>query len=550
MAKTDSAHERNYARSMDTTEQAVQDAVDVLQLILGMAVGAAICLAIAALFWLGLRAISRRTVTFRLLLRRIKFPFFALFIVAGAWTGLGYAATDVNRENATWVAPLQHGMLIFTIVMMGWLGVAAANIIEDVANARVEESNSRRLKTQAQMLRRLTQVIIVGVAVVAVILTFPSARVAMGSILASAGVISLVAGIAAQDSLSNTFAGLQITFTDALRVGDIIVVDDTMGTVEEVTLTYVVMRIWDDRRIIVPSTQFTKNSFENWTRLHPKLLGSVELHLDWRTPVTLIRQEVDRLLQETELWDHRTVNVQVTDSSEDWMKVRVVVSAKNSGTLWDLRCYLRENLIEWVVTHAPYAIARTRFQQEEIVEVNRDVSEEEVVRLAQELTELAEDPDTKDAPSSPTPFETKQAARLEAAKHRAAKVRRKRLRGRPVSEETVEEMDRAEETQVLTPQDLEELQDKQSGGRTLAKEDSAVTDRLYSGSEDAEERSKLFDGPGDEVLRQREETQTFRAFRDGEISFEEAVGRLDGNEAAQERLREEARNLPDTPEEK
>ncbi|MDO5729735.1 MAG: mechanosensitive ion channel [Actinomycetaceae bacterium] len=525
---------------MDSTEQAVQDAVDVLQLILGTSVGAAICIAIGIVFWFGLRIVAHRTENFRLLLRRIKIPYFGLFIVAGAWTGLGYASVGINLENATWIAPLQHTMLIFTIVMMGWLGVAAAKTIEDIANQRADASNSRRLATQAQMVRRLTQVIIAGIAAVAIILTFPSARVAMGSILASAGVISLVAGIAAQDSLSNTFAGLQITFTDALRVGDVINVDGTTGTVEEVTLTYVVLRIWDDRRIIVPSTQFTKNRFENWTRLHSKLLGTIELRLDWRAPVTLIRNEVNRLLENTELWDRRTVNVQVTDSNEEWMLIRIVVSAKNSGTLWDLRCYLREHLIEWVVANAPYAIPRTRIQQEQIVEINQDVSEEEVVRLAQELAELAEIPEHPDDEEAHQPvFETKQEARLEAAKQRAQKVRRKRLRGRKVSDETIAELKKNEATQVITPHELQALQARQKQVKAEL-EDSAVTDRLYSGTEDAEERSRLFDGPGDEAQRQREETQIMRAFRDGELTFDEAFGRLDGNESAQERLRGEA----------
>lgn len=523
---------------MDATEQAVQDAVDVLQLLLGTSIGAAICIGLGIVFWFGLRVLSHRSENFRLLLRRIKIPYFGLFIVAGAWTGLGYASVGINRENATWIAPLQHTMLIFTIFMMGWLGVAAAKTIEDIANQRADASNSRRLATQAQMVRRLTQVLIAGIAAVAIILTFPSARVAMGSILASAGVISLVAGIAAQDSLSNTFAGLQITFTDALRVGDVINVDGTMGTVEEVTLTYVVLRIWDDRRIIVPSTQFTKNKFENWTRLHSKLLGTIELRLDWRAPVTLIRNEVNRLLENTELWDRRTVNVQVTDSSEEWMLVRIVVSAKNSGTLWDLRCYLREHLIEWVVANAPYAIPRTRFQQEEIVEVNQDVSEEEIVRLAQELAELAEIPEHPDDEDAHQPvLETKQEARLEAAKQRAHKVRRKRLRGRKVSDATIAELKKNEATQVITPHELEALQARQHQRAEL--EDSAVTDRLYSGTEDAEERSRLFDGPGDEAQRQREETQIMRAYRDGELAFDDAFSRLEGNEAAQERLRAE-----------
>ena len=565
---------------MENTEEVVQEAVDILHLVIGMGIGAAITLAVGIALWIGVRIIGRRSANFHRMLRRVKLPTFALLLVAGAWQGLNYSAAEATREALGWVDPLQHGLLIFTIIASAWLAVAMAYSIEDIATSRSLESTSRRV-TQAQMLRRVLQVLIALLALVAVTLTFPSARPAMASLLASAGVISLVAGIAAQDSLSNTFAGLQLTFTDALRVGDVIVVDGTMGTVEEVTLTYVVMRVWDERRIIVPSTHFTKNKFENLTRLHSKMLGSVELKLGWAAPMGALRAEVERLLSRTDLWDHRTVNIQVTDSSETWILVRVVVSAANTGDLWDLRCYLREHLVEWVSENAPYALARERFQREEIVEVTRDRSEEEIVSLARELSDIRrggnEEEEDEDVPAS------KQQARLAEAKKRAASVRRKRLRDRKV-EKQAEASPTSELTRVLSPAELENLwKDKQKAlpakdadeaetnatskaqqGETAgpsspekAAEETAAAqpvadkparavettgdmERLYSGDAEAEERSRMYAGPGEKALREREEAATLRAFRDGTIDAEEALKRLAGSLQSQEIVRQEA----------
>ncbi|MDO5035006.1 MAG: mechanosensitive ion channel [Actinomycetaceae bacterium] len=523
----------------NNTEEAVQEAFDVLQLLLGVAIGVVGALVIGVAVWVALRVVSRRTESFSLLMRRVKIPFFALFLVAGAWVGLNYTNQVLTTDTATWIPPLQHTLLIITIVMVSWMCYASAYVIEDVAEERKSATGSRRLATQAQMVRRIVQLGIVILGMVAIILTFPSARVAMGSILASAGVISLVAGIAAQDSLSNTFAGLQITFTDAIRVGDVVTVDDQFGTIEEITLTYVVVRVWDDRRAIVPSTHFTQNKFENWTRQHTKLAGTVELKLDWRAPVPLIRREVERLLEETDLWDRRSSSVQVTDSTDEWILVRVAVTAKDSGDLWDLRCYLRENLIEWIVEHAPYAIARTRVQREEVVEVNLDRSEKEIVALANELREIERVGDeVANADEAAVP-ETKHEARVQAAKQRASKVRRRRLRDRKVNVKTLRE---SESTHVLSAAELEQIQ-RELAAHPVKREEEAKTstvgDRLFSGSEEAEKRSKRLAGPSEEDQRRRVENQTLRALRLGDISEEQAVERLGGGSEAEAKVASE-----------
>lgn len=531
---------------MKPAETAVEQAFDILQFTAGILTGAAVGFALGILVWGLVRLLARRSEWMLILKKRTRTPFLTLGPVLGAWGGMQVAITQYELAGK-WLAPAQHVMLILVIFVIGWLCYAATHLLQDIAELRSEGQSSRRLTTQAQMFRRILQVVIAILTLVSIILTFPDARVLMGSILASAGVISLVAGLAAQDSLSNTFAGLQLTFTDAIRVGDYLSVDGMNGTVEEITLTYVVLRVWDDRRIILPSTTFTKNKFENWTRVHTKLLGTVELKLDWRAPVVLIRQEVDRLLAQTDLWDHRTVNVQVTESTEQWMMVRIVVSADNSGNLWDLKCFLREHLIRWLVETAPYSLARVRWQQEEVKEVAHNRSEEEIVRLAQELAALenneADEPAEQPAEE---PAKTAQEARLQASQKRAAKVRRKRIRDR-VSElaNSEPEPSQAEEnplvvadtlpagsreTVVLSASDLAEL-----AGLSTPKS-GTTSDRLYSGDDEADERSKLTQGPGDQALRQREETTVMRALRDGEIDLDEALARFADYPKSQQRI--------------
>ena len=196
------------------------------------------------------------------------------------------------------------------------------------------------------------------------LLTFDQFRAIGASLLASAGLASLVAGLAAQSSLTNIFAGIQIAFTGSLKVGDIVVADENYGTIEEITLTYIVLKGWDERRWIVPSTLFTTKTFENWTREEPKRMGTIEFDLDWLVPVEAMRIELLRLVKTTDLWDGRTAGLQVTDATGGSVRVRAVVSAENSSKLFDLRCLIREQLINWLQTQAVYALPRTRLEPE------------------------------------------------------------------------------------------------------------------------------------------------------------------------------------------
>jgi small-conductance mechanosensitive channel len=275
-------------------------------------------------------------------------------------------AVSVTPYGAwTWWPAVQHTLRIAVIASGAWLLGAMLIYIEDVSlrRHRTDVPNNltaRRLRTQVLLLRRLTVVAVVLLAIAVALFTFPGVRTFGASLLASAGVISVIVGIAAQSSLANVFAGMTIAFGDALRIDDAIIVEEQWGWVEEITLTYVVVRLWDDRRLILPSTYFTQNAFENWTRHASELLGAVELDVDWRVDTQAMRAALDRILADTELWDGRVKVLQVTDALAGYVRVRVLVTAKDAPTLFDLRCHVREQLVAWLQRHDEDGLPRQR----------------------------------------------------------------------------------------------------------------------------------------------------------------------------------------------
>ena len=172
----------------------------------------------------------------------------------------------------------------------------------------------------------------------------------------------MVAALAAQSTLANLFAGLQVAFSDAIRLDDVVIVEQEWGWIEEITLSYVVVRLWDDRRMVLPSTYFTSTPFQNWTRRNSELLGAVELDVDWRVDVDAMRAELERVLTGTDLWDERSHVLQVTDAVGGLVRVRVLVSAVDAGTLFDLRCLVRERLVAWLQTQDEAGLPRQRME--------------------------------------------------------------------------------------------------------------------------------------------------------------------------------------------
>ncbi|MYT25295.1 mechanosensitive ion channel [Streptomyces sp. SID7760] len=253
-----------------------------------------------------------------------------------------------------------------TLVLIGsaaWLLVRIATAVVDSSYARYAAQNPddarvRRVRTQVTLIHRVVTAVVVVVAVSAMLLTFPPMRAVGASVLASAGLLGIVAGIAAQSSLGNLFAGLQIAFGDTVRIGDTVVVDKEWGTVEEITLTFLVVRTWDERRITMPVSYFTGKPYENWSRGGAQMTGTVFWHLDHGAPLDLMRERLQEILKGIPEWDGRTGTLAVTDTTPHTIQVRAVVTAKDGTDLWTVRCLVRERLIGWLLAHHPYALPR------------------------------------------------------------------------------------------------------------------------------------------------------------------------------------------------
>ena len=549
LAQASDALTRAIADPQSGAEGAVATTIDLTILILGPIVGAFVGIVLSVLLSALARKAFSKAATASSILARVRRPGHFTFAAWGAWAGLGIALINphLSEWNGTSITMfLMHVLLIVALACLTWMAYAAAWVFEDAAKARQDsdQGRSRRFETQAQVLRRLTQSIIVVVGVVAIIGTFEVARQAMTTVLASAGVISVIAGLAAQQTLGNVFAGLQLAFTDAIRVGDVVVAGDKheTGSVEEITLSYVVVRIWDERRLIIPCRYFTQTPFENWTRRAAAQLGTVELKLDWSAPMTLIRTKVEQLLTSTDLWDGRTWGVQITDSDEYTVTVRVLVSAKNSGHLSDLRAFLREQLISWIVTEEPWARPAQHIEPREIVTVNKDMSRERIARLAAELAGIsgtneavaatgtsashAGTPASAGEQSSATtggaasaisasgsapaaPKDPAHAARMVAARRKAKRARRRAMADR--QRELAEGGPSAsrDETQVISKSALRKIIEAAGNANPQLTQPLTATsigrgERFFSGSAEAEERAAALEGPGEEVYAERE----------------------------------------------
>ncbi len=219
---------------------------------------------------------------------------------------------------------------------------------------------ARRIQTQNRVLSRVLMGAIILVGASMVLLTFPMVRQIGTALLASAGIIGLVAGIAAKPVFGNLIAGLQIALTQPIRLDDVVIVEGEWGRVEEIGSSYVVVRIWDERRMVVPLTWFIENPLQNWTRRSADLLGTAFLWLDYRAPIAAIRSELERICKGEALWDGRVCVTQVTETTDHTLQVRLLVSARNSGDAFDLRCIVRERMLDFLAREHPQALPRTR----------------------------------------------------------------------------------------------------------------------------------------------------------------------------------------------
>lgn len=260
---------------------------------------------------------------------------------------------------------VQHVNALLLIATLSWLAMravrGAADGIITLHPADVEDNlQARRVQTQTRVISRILMGVLMVAGLAFMLMTFPGARQFGTSLLASAGVVGLVAGIAAKSVFSNLIAGLQIALSQPLRIDDVLIVQGEFGRVEEINGSYVVLRLWDQRRLIVPLQWFIENPFENWTRRSAEILGTVSLWVDYTLPLGPLRAEAQRLCEASPAWDRGLCTVQVTDASERCMQIRVLVSAASSDQAWNLRCALREGLIDFIRREHPQALPRVR----------------------------------------------------------------------------------------------------------------------------------------------------------------------------------------------
>ena len=260
---------------------------------------------------------------------------------------------------------LRNGISILAILTIAWLVVRTASVLEDYLYDRYkldsrDNLKARKIHTQMVYLKRVFAVIVGVIALALILMNFEKVRQLGTTILASAGIVGIVLGFASQRSIALLFAGFQVALTQPIRIDDVVIVENEWGRIEEITLTYVVVRIWDKRRLVVPISYFIEKPFQNWTRVSADLLGTVYLYCDYTVPVQAVREELRRIVEGSEEWDREVCAVQVTEATERTMALRALVSAADASLLWTLRCSVREKLIDFIRREYPGSLPRFR----------------------------------------------------------------------------------------------------------------------------------------------------------------------------------------------
>ena len=264
---------------------------------------------------------------------------------------------------------IRHFLMIWIIFAIAWSLTRTVIVIKSLVLSRYEidvkdNLKARQVRTQIGVIQRILSVIIILFAIASILMTFEKVRQIGVSILASAGIAGVIIGFAAQRSLATLIAGIQIAITQPIRIDDVVIVENEWGRIEEITLTYVVINIWDQRRLIVPITYFIEKPFQNWTRTTAELLGTVFIYVDYQLPIDPLRQELERIVHGSQLWDKRVVNIQVTNATEKTLEIRALVSAANSSDAWSLRCHVREKLVEFLQKNYPDNLPRLRLEMD------------------------------------------------------------------------------------------------------------------------------------------------------------------------------------------
>lgn len=326
---------------------------------------ASAALGVGLLAWLCVQLLSRllrhRFSKSQISLARVNRP----AVLAAAALAVYFVVPAADGLSVATVSILSHAMSMVVIVAVGWLILMATDVLGELLSAEwdIAKSDNRKeraMLTKFRVMRRVWFGVIVVCTVGAVLMTFPSIRSLGAGLLASAGVAGIVLGIALRPTLETFLASLQVALTEPINIDDVVIVEGEWGRIEEIRPTYVVVRIWDDRRLIVPLTYFIQQPFQNWTRNKAEITGVVTLKLDFATPVELLRQQVKLIVEQDQNYDGRFWNLQVTDCDEKAMTLRILCTASNASRAWDLRCAVREKLITWLQQQYPGSLPRIR----------------------------------------------------------------------------------------------------------------------------------------------------------------------------------------------
>ena len=342
-----------------TVEQSAGLLADPLHAALAAGIAVAAALGLHALLFFVLRRLARRTdqSSDDIVVRHLYRPTRLAIVVLALMGAARYVPElrEVWADIATFVLPAVVGWMVLAIVRAL---VEAAKLKADISVA--DNLKARRKRTKLTMFNRIATFIIVFVTVGLMLLAIPGVRDIGVTLVASAGLAGLAVGAAAQPALKSLIAGVQMALTEPINIDDVVIIEGEWGRIEDIRTTYVVVKIWDERRLIVPTSQFLEGAFQNWTKKTAQLLGSVMLYLDPATRIGPIRAEFERQIADNPRWDRRVQVVQVTETTRDAIEVRLLMSAKDSPTLFDLRCDIREGMLEWLADNQPEAFARLR----------------------------------------------------------------------------------------------------------------------------------------------------------------------------------------------
>jgi small-conductance mechanosensitive channel len=335
-----------------------------------VAVAVAVGLIGHALLYRGLTRLGRRApavlVLDGALLRRTRTPGRALLPLLAVHAALPLLRDSMGRDAEEAAERVLHVLLVGAVT---WVLLALTRVLDDVVERRfdidvADNLRARRVRTRVGLLRRVLVIVIVVLALGVILMRFQGFRAVGAGLLASAGVVGIIVSIAAQRPLANIVAGVQLALSQPVRVGDAVVIENEWGTVEEINLTYVVVRIWDQRRLVLPISHFFEKPFQNWTRTSAQVIGSVFLYVDYTAPVAAIRTEFERVVRASPHWDGQVAQLQVSDATDRTMQLRAIMSAENAGAAWDLRCDVRERMIDWLQREHPQALPTLRLSEQ------------------------------------------------------------------------------------------------------------------------------------------------------------------------------------------